>query len=116
LPINNAGLVALVASDSVGGNYGIYVGDGSNTQTIVRAGQSMFGKTVRDFKMGTDALNDSGQLTFNVGFTDGTWAVVRTSGVSPVPEPGTAALWSVGGLAVLVLGRRRALAESRMAC
>ena len=107
--INGAGLVAMEAYYA-GNRSGIYVGDGVNTQTIVQGGQSMFGKTVLDFKMGNDAFNDSGQVTFNVRFTDNTYAVVRTSGVSAVPEPGTAVLMGLGGLACVALRRRRAVA------
>jgi hypothetical protein len=99
--------VALQASDATLANYGIYVGDGVNTQTIVRVGQSLFGKTVKDFGLGRDAINDSGQVTFNVVFSDNTAAVVITSGVSPVPEPAVWALFAVGLAAIGLLGRRR---------
>jgi hypothetical protein len=106
-PINNAGLVALQGSGPALANYGIYVGDGVNTQTIVQVGQSLFGKTVKDFGLGRDAINDNGQVTFNVVFTDNTAAVVITSGVSAVPEPAAWALLAAG-LAAIGL-RRRAL-------
>ena len=106
-PINSAGLVAMLASDYARANYGIYVGDGVNTQTIVRVGQSLFGKTVKDFGLGRDAINDNGQVTFNVLFTDNTSAIVITTGVSAVPEPGTAVLLGLGGLALLALRGRR---------
>jgi len=109
-PINNAGLVALQGSDSTFANYGIYVGDGVKTQTIVRVGQSLFGKTVKDFGLGRDAINDDGQITFSVLFTDNTSAVVITTGVSAVPEPGTAVMLSLGGVACLAIRRRRARA------
>ena len=109
-PINNAGLVALQGSDSTLANYGIYVGDGAHTQTIVRVGQSLLGKTVKDFGLGRDAINDEGQITFSVLFTDNTSAVIVTSGVSPVPEPGTAAMLSLGGMALLAIRRRRSRA------
>jgi hypothetical protein len=89
-PINNNGLVAFQASDNASANYGIYVGDGTNTTQILRRGQTLFGKTVRDFELGRDAINDSGQVTFWVSFTDNTAAIVRTS--AAVPEPTTALL------------------------
>lgn len=106
-PINSIGMVAMMAGDYAGSNTGIYVGDGINTQAIVRKGQSIFGKTVVSFDLGDDGLNDSGQVTFNVRFTDNTYAVVRTSGVSVVPEPGTAALMGLGGLAFFALAALR---------
>ena len=108
--INRTGMVAMLAGDNAGLNTGIYVGDGVNTQTIVRREQSMFGKTVLDFNLSNDALNDSGQVTFNVRFTDNTYAEVRTSAVSMVPEPGTAFMMSLGGLAFVAMRRRRSVA------
>lgn len=109
-PINSFGMVAMLASDNSGANYGIYVGDGVNTQTIIRKGQTLFGKTVRDFTLGRDSINDSGQVTFSAIFDDNTYAVVVTSGVSAVPEPSTAVLMSLGGLACVALRRRRSVA------
>jgi hypothetical protein len=100
-PINNSGLVAFQASDNAFANYGIYVGDGTNTTNIIHLGQTLFGKTVNGFELGRDAINDSGQITFWVSFTDNTSAIVRTTGV---PEPATALLALPGGLALL---RRR---------
>ncbi|HZZ42285.1 MAG TPA: choice-of-anchor tandem repeat NxxGxxAF-containing protein [Tepidisphaeraceae bacterium] len=88
-PINSSGLVAIQASDNTLANYGIYVGDGTNTSTILHVGQSLFGKTVKDFGLGRDAINDAGQLTFDVYFSDGSSAIVRTSGVLAIPEPAT---------------------------
>ena len=106
-PINNAGLVAMLASDNAGSNYGIYVGDGTNTATIIHVGQILFGKTVQNFSLGRDAINDNGQLTFNVQFSDNTFAVVRTSGTAAAPEPGFALPLFLSALMLPMFARTR---------
>jgi hypothetical protein len=82
--------------------YGIYVSDEEHHQHH-SPGPTLCGKTVNSFELGRDAINDSGQITFWVSFTDNTSAIVRTTGV---PELAAAVLCLPAGLAFLQRGRR----------
>ena len=50
------------------------------------------------------AFNDTGQLSFGIGFTDGSEAIVVAT---VIPEPSTSCLVMVGGLCVALLRVRR---------
>ncbi|MGD1899865.1 MAG: choice-of-anchor tandem repeat NxxGxxAF-containing protein [Phormidesmis sp.] len=89
--INNAGELVFLAQLETGES-GLFSGSDPVGDRIIATGDDLFGATVTglDFTQQT-GLNNSGQLTFNASFADGSIGVYRADpeegNPQPVPEP-----------------------------
>jgi hypothetical protein len=119
--VNNAGQVVFywLLGDPLGDSKaGIWATDPQGQLLLIaRAGEVLdlgdgVQRTIRELNLnagayGTElggfvAMNDFGQITFGVTFTDGSGAILTTA----VPEPGGIAMLAAGGLLALIRMRR----------
>ena len=77
------------------GNMGIFTSDGVSLNTIIKAGDALFGSTVTDLNFGNRGLDEAGNVAFWYELADGRSGVA----IAAVPEPSTVIL-----LGVAVLG------------
>ena len=98
--LNDAGEVAFGAGLD-GGGTGIFVGPNPLADKVITTGDSLFGSTVTSLSLGSQALNNAGQVAFYAELSDGTQSVFVAT---PVPEPSTLLLYAAG-LAGLAAGR-----------
>jgi len=85
ISINHANVVVFYAS---GGTFsGLYTGP-SRGSKVIETGDPLDGSTVTSLAMGSEALNDLGQVTFWAKLSDGRQGIYVTS----VPEPATVLL------------------------
>ncbi|HUW82479.1 MAG TPA: thrombospondin type 3 repeat-containing protein [Phycisphaerae bacterium] len=77
-PINNAGDVVFLASLDAGGT-GLFTvtGPDSVENCIIKTGDALAGSTVVDLRLGTDSINDSGQVVFKAKLASGTYGIYR---------------------------------------
>ena len=103
--LNDSGTVAFFAELDTGGA-GIFTGPDPLADEVISIGDTLFGSTVTDIFIQSDSLNDTGQLAFLYGLTDGRRGIARADPqVTPAPEPGTLPLL-VAGLLGAVLWRK----------
>lgn len=85
--INFYNQIAFSASlDGGGGGIGIYTGPNPVTDKVVGPGTVLAGKTVRDAFLG--GINDIGQVSFGVIFSDFTYGMFRADPLVPNADPG----------------------------
>ncbi len=107
--INNSGTVAFDAALVPIASRGIFTGPDPVADRVIGTGDLLFGSTVRSLALGSEGLNDNGQLTFFASLADGRRVVVRAD-PQVIPEPSTLALIGLGAVGLLgyALRRRRA--------
>jgi hypothetical protein len=98
--INNAEEVAFEASLTAGGS-GIFTGGDPIADRVIGTGDALLGSTVAG--TGRVALNDAGQVVFSARLSDGTLGVFVAT---PVPEPSSLLLASVGVISLLTFATR----------
>ena len=64
--------------------YGIYIGDGANTNEVIGSGDLLFGSTITALSISPTSLNDLGQVAFYYRLANGTTGIAIAT---PVPEP-----------------------------
>ena len=112
--INNRGDVLFGATlDAVPDAARLYIWNDGIIQSVVGAGDMIDGMSISaTVGVGRNALNDSGQIAFNVVFTDGSRALYRGTPIA-VPEPATSVTLLIG-TALLTLSIRRRRSRSAM--
>ena len=108
--INDSGELAFKASYVQGTSIfsGIYTGSDPLANKVIQTGDALNGSTVTKLTMGTDAINDSGEVVFWAQLANGTSGVYTAASV---PEPA-----SFGAMLVCMSGllmRRRRLYGGR---
>lgn len=104
--INDGGELAFLAVEPNGVTNpdGIYAGSASVQNRVIEVGDPLGGSTVTELAMGTDALNDSGQIAFWAQLANGSSGVYVASSA---PEPATLSFLAFAVLP-LMLRRQRA--------
>lgn len=108
--INNLGEVLFGAFLDAQDGSSLYIWNDGIIESVVGTGDTIDGNTVLSVNIGLHALNDSGQIAFNVLFEDETRAVYRAT---PIPEPATWITLLIG-TALLTLSMRRRRRRSSM--
>jgi hypothetical protein len=92
---------------------GIFTGGDPVNDLVIRTGDTLFGRTVSQLDLWENGLNESGQLAFRAGFTDGSSAIVLATPPAPaaVPEPGSLTILILA-LAALPLLQRTATSRT----
>ena len=94
---NNNGTVAFQASLDAGGG-GIFTGPDPATNSVIQLGDSLFGETVTNLLNGGRlGITDDGTIVFNYILENGVSGIAIAT---PVPEPSTFALLSIGLLSI----------------
>lgn len=100
---------------SASGLIGIFTGPNPVTDSVIRSGDLLAGKTVREAYLG--GINDCGQISFGAIFSDFTYGMFRAdpSGrvCNTVPEPNSLMLLSLGSLVLLGQIGRTKLKQGR---
>ena len=102
--VNAVAFQATTTNESGGYVAGIYTGSDPVADKVVTVGDTLFGKQLTSLHFTRGGLNNSGQIAFFGGFSDGSKGVIVAS---PVPEPSTACLAVVIISALVVLRARR---------
>ncbi len=101
---NDEGTVAFLAGLDAGGA-GIFIGPDVEADKVIATGDRLFGSPVSFFEFGGgQSLNNTGQITFRAGLSDGRVVLVRAD---PVPEPSSLILFALGALALFAETRFR---------
>jgi hypothetical protein len=122
--INDQKMVAFVADlrkvlpnlefDPFYAESGIFTGSDILNDKVITTEDTLFGSKVKNLRLSSEGINNSGQIAFYADFEDGTGGVFRAD-PTPVPEPGSA----LGLLAFGVLGcgsflkRRKMLQQTK---
>jgi len=96
--INDEGTVAFLAGLDAGGA-GIFIGPDVEADKVIATGDRLFGSTVTFFEFGGgQSLNNTGQIAFRAGLSDGRFVIVRAD---PVPEPSSLILSALSAIGLL---------------
>jgi hypothetical protein len=88
-------------------NHGIFITNGGSPTSVIKSGDTLFGATVLGVGLGRHALDQDGsaRIVFSYSLADGREGIAMAT---PVPEPGSVAVFALGvAFAVFVRRRKR---------